>query len=175
MSNKTSGVIFFVSGFVCGFVLARHYISKRWEGQISSELNAVRERLKKDREEDRSSDISVDLSAYEDMVQEHRYYGGVKDSEHPYLITPEEFGENEEYETIELNYYADGVLADDNDDVIDDISETIGDEALNHFGDHEDDAVFVRNETRKVDFEIVLDKRTYSEVVGVMSSGKEDS
>ena len=44
-------------------------------------------------------------------------------------------------------------------------SPIVGD-ALNHFGEYEDDSVFVRCDERKCDYEILLDQRSFSEVVG---------
>ena len=81
------------------------------------------------------------------------------------MIPPEQFGDDEEYEQISLTYYADGVLADENDEVIEDVEDAVGIDPLNHFGEYEDDSVFVRNDARKCDYEILLDQRTYSEVV----------
>lgn len=66
---------------------------------------------------------------------------------------------------ISLTYYADGVPADENDEVIEDVEDAVGIDSLNHFGEYEDDSVFVRNDARKCDYEILLDQRTYSEVV----------
>ena len=66
---------------------------------------------------------------------------------------------------ISLTYYADGVLADENDEVIEDVEDAVGIDSLNRFGEYEDDSVFVRNDARKCDYEILLDQRTYSEVV----------
>ena len=55
--------------------------------------------------------------------------------------------------------------ADENDEVIEDVEDAVGIDSLNHFGEYEDDSVFVRNDARKCDYEILLDQRTYSEVV----------
>jgi len=83
----------------------------------------------------------------------------------PYVIAPEEFGELDDYETISLIYYADQILTDDNNVIVDDIEETVGFESLNAFGEYEDDSVFVRNDRLKCDYEILLDQRKYSDVV----------
>ena len=88
--------------------------------------------------------------------------------EKPYVISPEEFGEFEEYEKISLTYYADKVLADENDEEVDDVDEIVGEESLNHFGEYEDDSVFVRNDRLKCDYEILLDQRNYSDVAKTM-------
>lgn len=84
----------------------------------------------------------------------------------PYVIAPENFGEFDEYEKISLTYYSDGVLADDSDEIIDDVGTTVGEDFAEHFGEYEDDSVFVRNDMRVCDYEILRDERTYEEVSG---------
>ena len=88
--------------------------------------------------------------------------------EKPYVISPEEFGEFEEYEKISLTYYADQVLTDENNEEVDDVEEIVGEESLTHFGEYEDDSVFVRNDRLKCDYEILLDQRNYSDVTKTM-------
>ena len=83
----------------------------------------------------------------------------------PYVISPEEFGEMNDYEKTSLTYYANGVLTDESDEIIYNIEETVGD-ALEHFGEYEDDSVFVRNEENMCDYEILLDQRNFSELTG---------
>lgn len=87
------------------------------------------------------------------------------DRERPYVITPEEFDEIDEYNTISLTYFADEVLTDDQMNIIDDIDEIIGLDSLSHFGEYEDDSVFVRNDKLKTDYEILLDTKTYEEIM----------
>lgn len=90
--------------------------------------------------------------------------GNIIDVEHrkPYVIPPEEFGEYGN-EMKSLIYYADFVLADDNDDIVTDPESLIGD-ALDHFGEYEDDSVHVRNEDIECDFEILKSEKTFGEV-----------
>lgn len=83
----------------------------------------------------------------------------------PYVIEPEQFGEFDNYDQISLTYYADGALADDNDQLVEDVVGTVGPEALNHFGEFDDDSVFVRNERLRVDYEILRDLRSYDDVL----------
>ena len=59
----------------------------------------------------------------------------------PYVISPDEFSENNEYETESLTYYSDGVLTDEYDNPIEDIERLVGSDALTHFGEYEDDSV----------------------------------
>ena len=83
----------------------------------------------------------------------------------PYVIEPETFGENPDYETVSLSYYADGVLTDENNCIIDpgEIESLIGEESLDHFGEYEYDSVFVRNEERKTDYEILAIQSNYDD------------
>ena len=78
----------------------------------------------------------------------------------PYVIPPEEYDEND-YETESLTYYADGVLTDMYDNIIEDVEDTVGTDSLTHFGEYEDDSVFVRNDERQIDYEILLDSDKY--------------
>lgn len=83
----------------------------------------------------------------------------------PYVISPDEFGEFDDYGKISLTYYADHILADDNDELLEDVEGVVGFDSLNHFGEYEDDSVFVRNDRLKCDYEILLDQRRYEDVI----------
>lgn len=80
----------------------------------------------------------------------------------PYVIPPDEFDELDGYTPVSLVYFDDGVLADDLGVIVDDVNEIVGD-ALSHFGEYEEDAVFVRNDAKRCDYEILRDERTYDE------------
>ena len=81
----------------------------------------------------------------------------------PYVITPEDFASSPPgYNCCPLDYYKDGVLA-DGWGVQMDVEETIGEEALDHFGEYVDDVVYVRNERLELDYEVTRDPRTYKE------------
>lgn len=89
-----------------------------------------------------------------------------EDTNKPYVIEPDDFDTIDGYSTVSLTWYdGDNLLADDNDEVIVDVEDVIGFESLNHFGDYEDDCVFVRNDRLKIDYEVLLDNRNYRDVV----------
>jgi len=56
-------------------------------------------------------------------------------------------------------------LTDEGYEVIEDADEAVGEESLDHFGEFEDDSVFVRNDLMRCDYEILQDNRTYAEVL----------
>jgi hypothetical protein len=91
-----------------------------------------------------------------------------------YIIAPETFMEYDEYDHVSLTYYADGVLTDENDEIIEDVEELIGADSLDHFGEFEDDSVYVRNDGRKIDYEILKDRRLYSDVIKKMPHRMEE-
>ena len=79
----------------------------------------------------------------------------------PYIIDYNEVGELD-YETIELTYYeGDHVLADELDELVDDVDGTVGKANLEKFGEY--DSIYVRHDARRVDYEILLDIRSFSE------------
>lgn len=184
MSKKIISFIFFTS---VGAATAWFYAKKKYEKIAQEEIDSVKETLLKDKTTDLSEcgpDENVDESTndalklhltekpsfmeYSNMIDNKKYASEEKNergvSTGIRVISPDEFGEMDEYEQISLTYYADGVLTDDNDAVIDDVDSTVGKDALDHFGEYEDDSVYVRNDVLKCDFEILLDQRDYSEV-----------
>ena len=131
-----------------------------------------------DDEEDEDFDES-DYIQYNKLAGSYKHDGeGEGDDEvpyinGPYLITPEEFGNGvgSEHELHSITYYSDGVLADDW-DVILDLDDTIGEESIEHFGDHVDDVIHVRNERLQADYEVVRDDRTYTDVLATRPQAK---
>lgn len=82
----------------------------------------------------------------------------------PFVIDPSEFGENPEYDTETLTYFADGVLVDDVDDVIDEPDIIVGLENLKVFEEFGATSVYVRNDLYKTDYEIIRDDWNYSDL-----------
>ena len=68
----------------------------------------------------------------------------------------------EDYTKVSLTYFADGILADECGEIVDDVEEIIGD-GLDHFGEYEDDSVFVRSDAKRCDYEILKDLRDFSD------------
>lgn len=106
---------------------------------------------------------------YSNEKEEKENEGGSEDMDQNdiYVIPPEEFGDDPDYEVVSLTYYNDDILTDEFDDVIteDEIDELIGDDALTRFGEYEDDSVFVKNELKETYYEILRDTRNYSDVI----------
>lgn len=115
------------------------------------------------------ADVEPEMAEYVATVEEAGYSEPVNPpskvktiaGEIPYVISPEEYGDLPDYGRFELTYYADGVLADSDDEIVDDVDDVVGEESLTTFGTYEEDAVHVRNDRLKADYEILRDHRDY--------------
>ena len=92
----------------------------------------------------------------------------------PYVISPDEFGEVQGYDAISLTYFADGVLTDDGNEPVEDVDDVVGSDFADHFGEYEDDSVFIRNDRLEADYEILKDRRNYADVKSKMPRRMED-
>lgn len=118
-----------------------------------------------------ASDDKPDYTAYSQAKEKHDVSDDAMPTEpevkhdEPYIIDPTEFGEFSEYEQRELTYYKDGVICENDTDMIDPY-DIFGDlDVGDHFGEYENDRVFVRDDRRQVDYEILRDERTFMEVL----------
>lgn len=153
-------VLYFLIGGGLGALAMYFAIKNHYERCSTEEIESVREAFKNRQEELEKYNKEPPV---DDLVM-RRWDSSVKFVEDvPYVIEPEEFGEMDDYEKILLTYYdGDGVLADDNYDRIDDPDVVVGD-AIAEFEDT--DVVYVRNDNRKIDYEITLDEREYTEAM----------
>ena len=181
MNSSIKNLFIFAVGAAIGSAVTWKLVKDKYESLANEEIASAYEHMKHSKNiplfsDDNSEDSETDSHVTLDKLREYKaivdkYAAAlveeeVNDVEKPYVIKPEEFGDILEYESISLTYYADGVLTDEYDEVIDDVDETVGEESLATFGKYEDSAVFVRNDARKTDYEILLDLRNYSDVVG---------
>lgn len=115
--------------------------------------------------EDLDEDEDEDMVEYSRITENYTSEkGGARImANEPKVISPYDFGEVDGYHQIELTYYADGTLEDDEYNIVEDGDELLGPDALNSFGEYEEDAVFVRNDRLRTDFQILRDYRTYEE------------
>lgn len=189
MNNKAIFVVAFSVGMAVGSVGTWYCVKKKYEELAQEEIDSVKQVFLKREKELKGDEIRkniaenvkagdqekpMSIKEYASFLQKQGYtnYSDTNEAENkeetksvkPYVIPPEQFGEIEEYDQIELTYYADHILADENDDIVEDVEEAIGFESLSHFGEYEDDSVFVRNDERRCDYQILLDQGLYSDI-----------
>ena len=181
MNKNLVAVLAFIFGAGVGSVVTYKMIKEKYARMAEEDIDAMREYYlqKKSREENSENNPNLEESAakakdnrdktnimeYAKILNEERYSNDVPDAVVEYeVISENEFGMDDEYDIITLTYYSDGVLTDDEDDVMEDYAHIVG-----HFEDYYDkdsDVVYVRNDARKAYYEIVKDERTYREVIG---------
>lgn len=190
MNNSIACAFAFAAGAAAGAAIAWKLLKDKYEQISREEAEAFREAIAQRRADTEGTEdakeepepesepeskvsyrtVKPGLQEYATLLQKQGYSsdkeGGRDVVNRPYIITPDEFGDIYEYETISLTYYADGVLTDEFDEIITNIDDVVGLDSLNHFGEYEDDSVFVRNDDALTDYEILLDERKYSETHG---------
>lgn len=103
---------------------------------------------------------------YADIAQTYGPEGKEEDTDmkhknKPYVISPEEY-EDCDYNIMMLTYYSDGVITYDDDEIVEDVEDYIGDiDPIDHFGEYEDDCVYVRNDDKELAIEIARDQNNY--------------
>ena len=190
MNNGLKCIFAFSLGAAAGSVVTWKLLKTKYEQIAQEEIESVKEVFSNRRQEtvrpveetptkDDFTDNDVTdyhnlLSNYEsDLMKHQRKEKGGSESmtnNRPYVISPDEFGENDDYETVSLTYYADGILTDDRDDVVEEVDDIVGIDSLSHFGEYEDDSVFVRNDELKCDYEILMDYRNYADATTINTS-----
>ena len=90
-----------------------------------------------------------------------------KSVDRPYIIDPEDYGEEDDYDTMQLTYFmGDKTLVDESaDDTIDEPDLHIGLDNLAIFDEFQGaSSIYVRNDILKMDFEILKDDCAYSDL-----------
>jgi hypothetical protein len=187
MNSKFAFIFGLATGGAIGAFVSWRINKSRYEKIMEEEVASMREVLARKNsatpdeepvaEETELPDEVVEvLKKYDPTSEELQKGGKIVVGKHPYVISPEEYGEKEGYETETLNFYADGVLTYyTTDEVVEDVDSTVGSDSLSHIGEYEDDVVHVRNDSTKTDYEILRDTSKYSEVQrSVYSDPSED-
>ena len=201
MNTRLSNTLAFTVGVAAGALVTYILIKKHFKKIADDEIDTMREYFQNKRAEeanaleeepdeaevkearDERQEDKPNIREYASLIKKENYTNysdtatdkkkEVDDVEKPYVITPEEFGELD-YSTISLTYYSDDVLTYESDELVEDVDDIVGADFAEHFGEYEDDSVFIRNDRMKTDFEILVDKRNYSDVVETNPHSAED-
>lgn len=169
--GKIGNTIIFFLGAAAGAATAWQYAKKKY-GQIAQEeIDSVKEAFA--RRKTGAADTEKPEPVKRSTEMEESKTMPSPDCDMPYVISPDDFGEIEDYERISLVYYSDGILTDENNVPVDDVENTVGRDSLTHFGEFEDDSVFVRNDRMKCDYEILKDYMDYSDTIRTKPRRKE--
>ena len=183
------GLLIFAAGLAVGAVAGAVIVKNKVLADAKAEIEEVREYYRESRgvveeveekeevkevekKEYELKDIQVKdepktgLTNYSQITKMYMSKDGFQSPmyDDPFVIDPSEFGENPEYDTETLTYFADGVLVDDVDDVIEEPDIVVGLENLKVFEEFGATTVYVRNDIYKTDYEIIRDDWNYSDL-----------
>lgn len=183
MNDKLSSVIIFCGGVFIGGFLTWDFFKTKYKKIADEEIASVKETFEhREPRPDKNYKVEETLKgndAYINIIDSNSYRnysntaiktdkkGGTADMElkQPYVITPEQYEDNVDYTKVSLTWYNDEVLEDDWGNVLDP-DDVIGSDALKTFGQYEKDSVFVRDDDEQIDYEVLLDTRSYKETYG---------
>ena len=179
IEDMNKGVVCFLSlaaGGAIGFATANKLLKDKYEQLVQDEIDSVKAAFRKEHplpEKEKNGrpvkPTKKERRQYSQYTAKLGYTTEDKPAPvlEPRVISPDEFGDQDGYDEISLTYYSDGTVTDGDDRAMseDEIEETIGKDSLTHFGEYEDDSVFVRNDRLKADYEILMDQRAYADVL----------
>lgn len=166
---KKAYVVSFAAGFLTAMIFGKvkknWLIKKRKDEYNLPTAEQIMEVVKRVNEEVKAENPESPMveAEYIKLVNLYKPLETTSDiSNAPYVISPMEFGDFEDYQTISLTYTSDGVLLDDDDEPLEDVDATVGNDYAKHFGDYPDDpdTVYIRNDVLCCDFEICKDLRS---------------
>lgn len=193
MKNTMINVLLFTTGAAIGSLVTWKVVKTKYERIIQEEIDSFKadyircmnsnpDEVDNCDEDDETAEDEEDdereMSTYRELAHMYDQSGVIAENDGegageyevpyingPYVITPEEFSDgNYDHSLYCLTYYADGVLSNDWYEQLD-IDDTIGEDSLEHFGDHVEDVVYVRNERNSADYEVTRDPRNYADMI----------
>lgn len=160
MNSKLLCVCAFSLGAAVGAIASWRILKPTYEKISRDEIESIKAKYADEQTPAKSEEKndSEDDEKEEYLKHALEYGGEAKENdadEKPYIISPEEFAEIREYDTTTYYYHSDGILVETTGEIVEDVEGTVGTEFSDHFGDYEEDSVFVRNDRLQTDFEIL--------------------
>lgn len=181
MKITLNKVLWFTAGVAVGALATSHFFKTKYERLYQQDVESVKRAFSMPQQSEpvegdtEKKSTPEEVQTYHDIISKQGYSTTsdipddsigkeVKGVNKPYVIPPADFDTEDGYDVISLTYYADGVLTDEQNNPIEDVDRLVGRDSLTHFGEYEEDAVHVRNDEMRCDFEILRDLSKYSDV-----------
>lgn len=183
--KSIKGIFIFVIGVVSGTFVGAQIAKKKYEEIANEEIEEIRAYYKeratelpeqtvettRDEEEPKVEEIEIkeERKQYNNIIKRGNYM--VVDEEEQnnvcdeaYPIDPSEFGNDGKNATETLTYFADGVLVNEVDEVVEDPDLVVGRHHIDIFNEFPDaTCVYVRNDLDGTDYEILKDDWCWSD------------
>ena len=172
----------FLGGLITGAVITYFTMKNKCEEYIQKEIKEVKDELHnrhndveneiidvEETEEVKDTEDAENHQEYNDIINEYAPSNEVEineieredDPRFAHIVTPEDFGSIEGYDYDSLYWHPNNVVTNNTDTESihpDELYNLVGmswSEIESHFGEYEDDTVFVRNNDLKCDYEIL--------------------
>ena len=163
-TSVASTIISFVAGGVIGSLVTFYVTRKKMRDEKEREIADVTSYYDELRET--TNQLIKTTAELIDPADEDHPRDDLPPEDKPYVITQKEYVEEMDFSKETVVYYEkDDILTDmfDREVVIED---TIGRDVLNHFNEDEEDTAYARNDKLGVDYEIILEHKSFASVVG---------
>lgn len=180
--KSVKGIFIFVLGVVSGTFVGAQIAKKKYEEIANEEIEEIRayykEREKEVKEieepnaveapEEKSIEVE-ERKQYDNIIKRGNYMAVDEEEQNnvcdeAYPIDPSEFGNDGKNATETLTYFADGVLVNEVDEVVEDPDLVVGRHHIDIFNEFPDaTCVYVRNDLDGTDYEILKDDWCWSD------------
>lgn len=169
-----------IIGSICSIQMVKERLKEDAEIEIAEMRAYYRDKMKENKEEETITKeeefepieevIEKEEKQMEKIIQDKGYVNQKEEEvsdayDIPYVINEEDYGSEDDYDTEVLTYFADKVLVDEVDEIIEDMDTVVGLGNLSIFEEFEGaKTIYVRNEIYKTDFMICKDDWNYSDL-----------
>lgn len=183
--KTVKGIFIFVIGVVSGTFVGAQIAKKKYEEIANEEIEEIRAYYKEratelpeqtvemtmDEEVPKVEEIEIieERKQYDNIIKRGNYMAVDEEEQNnvcdeAYPIDPSEFGNDGKNATETLTYFADGVLVNEVDEVIEDPDLVVGRHHIDIFNEFPDaTCVYVRNDLDGTDYEILKDDWCWSD------------
>ena len=180
--KSIKGIFIFALGVVTGTFAGAQIAKKKYEEIANEEIEEIRayykEREKEVKEIEESNAVEApeeksieveERKQYDNIIKRGNYMAVDEEEQNnvcdeAYPIDPSEFGNDGKNATETLTYFADGVLVNEVDEVVEDPDLVVGRHHIDIFNEFPDaTCVYVRNDLDGTDYEILKDDWCWSD------------
>ena len=183
--KTVKGIFIFVIGVVSGTFVGAQIAKKKYEEIANEEIEEIRAYYKEratelpeqtvemtmDEEAPKVEEIEIieERKQYDNIIKRGNYMAVDEEEQNnvcdeAYPIDPSEFGNDGKNATETLTYFADGVLVNEVDEVVEDPDLVVGRHHIDIFNEFPDaTCVYVRNDLDGTDYEILKDDWCWSD------------
>jgi hypothetical protein len=170
--------LLYAAGVVTGIAIGGYVFKKKYEEIMEEDRQSRKEVYEREQKEESTKEeekeepkqassvapVNPDISEYKKTIKKQGYnHSEVEDADYE-MIPARDFDSLEDYSSVTLTMYPNGEIRDDQDDILseDEIAAAIGSRnALTDLTDYGEEAVYIRNHGRQVDYEVIREEEDY--------------